>query len=168
VQNYSSSRPVPRRLFLPDGKDYVFFLAPVAYDFHQCLAAKAIPFFPQVVGRDLILEPAKGLIAVDRSEQLLPNVISPYLRAKLSHDVPFMHVKSSRQPEIAVCGFNEHSQFEFFFLPIWERIDLLWFRLSERKRFVRDQHNFAGLAIEEGKQGIGLLFKGIDQVVEYG
>ena len=77
MQNYCSSTSVPSRLFLPDGEDYAFFLAPVAHDFRQCLAAKTIPFFPQVVGRDLIFEAAKRMIAVDRSKQALTNVISP-------------------------------------------------------------------------------------------
>jgi hypothetical protein len=162
VQNFFSLTPVPSRLFLPDGEDYAFFLAPVADDFRQYLAAKTIPFFPQVVGCDLILEAAKRMIAVDHSKQTPPNLISPYLMAKIGHDVPFMHVEGSRETQIAVCGFNEHSQFGFFLLPIWKQIDLLWFRFTERERFVGDQQNFAGLAIEKGKQGVGLRFKGID------
>src|ERR1700722_11096243 len=88
--------------------------------------------------------------------------------AKIGHDVPFLDVESSREREIPICGFNEDGQFRFFLLPIWQRIDLFWFRFTERERFVRDQQNFAGLAIEKGKQGVGLLFKGIDEVVEYG
>jgi hypothetical protein len=153
---------VPRRFFSPDGEDYAFFLAPVAQDFRQCLAAKTIPFFPQVVGRDPILEAAKRMIAVNHSKQPLPNVISPYLMAKLGHDVPFMHVESSRETEIPICACNKDGQFDFFLLPIWKQIDLLWFCFTERERFVRDQQNFAGLAIEKGKQGDRIAVKRAD------
>jgi hypothetical protein len=39
------------RLLLADGDAYAIFLAPLAHDFPECLAAISIPFFPQMVVR---------------------------------------------------------------------------------------------------------------------
>jgi hypothetical protein len=47
--NFSASGA--SRLLLADGDAYAIFLAPLAHDFPECLAAISIPFFPQMVVR---------------------------------------------------------------------------------------------------------------------
>src|SRR5580658_4041483 len=127
--NFSASGA--SRLLLADGDAYASFLAPLAHDFPECLAAKSIPFFPQIVVPCLGLESAKGMTALDRSKKRGSNVISFYLVAKLVHDVPLVHLEATWEREIPVCGFDQDRQFGFFLLPIWKQLDLIRFRFTE-------------------------------------
>ena len=61
--------------FRADGEGYAILLGPITQDFCECVAAIAIPFIPQIVVRDLILESAEGMTAVDRSQKPLANVL---------------------------------------------------------------------------------------------
>ena len=56
------------RLLKADGDAYAIFLAPLAHDFRECLAAKSIPFLPQIVVAYCVFEPAKRMSATDRAK----------------------------------------------------------------------------------------------------
>jgi hypothetical protein len=161
-----SSSPASR-LRLAGGEDDAILLGPVADDFAECVAAKPIPVFPQIVGRYLVFESAKDVIALNCIEQRSPNVISFYFMAKLVHDVPLVHFESIREGEIPVRGFNQDRPHGFFLLPIGQHGDGLRVCFREREGFLGDQKDFPRVAIEEGEQGIGLLLESIDQVIEY-
>jgi hypothetical protein len=81
-------------LLLADGDAYAIFLAPLAQDFPECLAAKSIPFVPQIVVRYLVLESAKRMATVDCIEKPGPDVILLNLMAKVVHDVPLVQFES--------------------------------------------------------------------------
>src|ERR1700693_3989238 len=158
IRDASSS--LTSRLRLAGGEGDVILLGPVADEFAECVAAKPIPVFPQTVGRYLVLESAKGVIALNRIEQRSPNVISFYFIAKLVHDVPLVHFELIREGEIPVRSLNQNRPHGFVLLPIGQHGDGLRVCFREREGFLGDQKDFPRVAIEEGEQGIGLLFEG--------
>ena len=92
------------RLLLPGGQSDAVFFTPVAHNLLKRLAAESIPLVPHIVGCYLVFEAAKRVIAPDCSHEQALNFVWFYLLAELAHDLPFVHLESTRECEIPVCG----------------------------------------------------------------